>query len=318
MVGSSVGESLMEDAVRIVLDVASEEDGERLDRLIAARVAEISRSYAQSLVKAGDVYVNGEPARPARRIREGDTIEILLPPVPEPVDLTPEYIPVPVIYEDDDVIIFDKPAGLVTHPAPGHEHGTLVNVVKALRPDIPLLMGGERPGIVHRLDKDTSGLIVVAKNEAARRYLVKQWQERDVVKRYTALVHGVIREDEGTIDAPISRDPNNRKRMAVVPNGRPALTHFRVLERFRDATLLSVLIETGRTHQIRVHCLFIGHPIVGDQTYGKRPFRIPVPRQFLHASYLKFSLPESGRPIEVETALPADLREVLDRLRAEG
>lgn len=318
MVGSSVGESLMEDAVRIVLDVASEEDGERLDRLIAARVAEISRSYAQSLVKAGDVYVNGEPARPARRIREGDTIEILLPPVPEPVDLTPEYIPVPVIYEDDDVIIFDKPAGLVTHPAPGHEHGTLVNVVKALRPDIPLLMGGERPGIVHRLDKDTSGLIVVAKNEAARRYLVKQWQERDVVKRYTALVHGVIREDEGTIDAPISRDPNNRKRMAVVPHGRPALTHFRVLERFRDATLLSVLIETGRTHQIRVHCLFIGHPIVGDQTYGKRPFRIPVPRQFLHASYLKFSLPESGRPIEVETALPADLREVLDRLRAEG
>jgi len=300
------------------LDVAAEEDGERLDRLIAARVAEISRSYAQSLVKAGDVYVNGEPARPARRIHEGDTIEILLPPVPEPDDLTPEYIPVPVIYEDDDVIIFDKPAGLVTHPAPGHEHGTLVNVVKALRPDVPLLMGGKRPGIVHRLDKDTSGLIVVAKNEEARRYLVQQWQQRDVVKRYIALVHGVIRENEGTIDAPISRDPRNRKRMAVVPNGRPAVTHFRVLERFRDATLLNVQIETGRTHQIRVHMLFIGHPIVGDQTYGKRPFRIPVARQFLHASYLKFSLPESGRPIEVETALPADLREVLDRLRAEG
>jgi len=313
-----VGEALMEDAVRIVLDVAAEEDGERLDRLIAARVAEISRSYAQSLVKAGDVYVNGEPARPARRIHEGDTIEILLPPVPEPDDLTPEYIPVPVIYEDDDVIIFDKPAGLVTHPAPGHEHGTLVNVVKALRPDVPLLMGGKRPGIVHRLDKDTSGLIVVAKNEEARRYLVQQWQQRDVVKRYIALVHGVIRENEGTIDAPISRDPRNRKRMAVVPNGRPAVTHFRVLERFRDATLLNVQIETGRTHQIRVHMLFIGHPIVGDQTYGKRPFRIPVARQFLHASYLKFSLPESGRPIEVETALPADLREVLDRLRAEG
>nr|WP_294084278.1 RluA family pseudouridine synthase [Sphaerobacter sp.] len=313
-----MGEALMEDAVRIVLDVAAEEDGERLDRLIAARVAEISRSYAQSLVKAGDVYVNGEPARPARRIHEGDTIEILLPPVPEPDDLTPEYIPVPVIYEDDDVIIFDKPAGLVTHPAPGHEHGTLVNVVKALRPDVPLLMGGKRPGIVHRLDKDTSGLIVVAKNEEARRYLVQQWQQRDVVKRYIALVHGVIRENEGTIDAPISRDPRNRKRMAVVPNGRPAVTHFRVLERFRDATLLNVQIETGRTHQIRVHMLFIGHPIVGDQTYGKRPFRIPVARQFLHASYLKFSLPESGRPIEVETALPADLREVLDRLRAEG
>lgn len=306
----------MEDAVRIVLDVSAEEHGERLDRLIAARVAEVSRSYAQSLIKAGDVYVNGEVARPARRIHHRDTIEILLPPVPKPPELTPEYYPVPVIYEDDDVIIFDKPPGLVTHPAPGHESGTLVNVIKALRPDL-VLMGGDRPGIVHRLDKDTSGLIVVAKHEAARRYLLRQWQQRDVVKRYITLVHGSPKEDEATIDAPISRDPHNRKRMAVVPGGRPAISHFKVLERFRDATLMNVVIETGRTHQIRVHLYYIGHPVVGDQTYGKRPFRIPVPRQFLHASYLKFSLPESGRPIEVETPLPPDLRQVLDQLRAE-
>lgn len=306
-----------QDTVRIVLDVPAEEDGERLDRLIAARVAEISRSYAQKLIAAGDVYVNGEVAKPARRVRHGDTIEILLPPVDEPDNLTPEYLPIPVIYEDDDVIVFDKPPGLVTHPAPGHEHGTLVNAVRALHPDLPL-QPSDRPGIVHRLDKDTSGLIVVAKNEAARRYLLRQWQQRDVVKRYTALVHGVIEVNEGTIDAPISRDPHNRKRMAVVRGGRRAVTHFRVLERFRDATLVSVEIETGRTHQIRVHMAFIGHPIVGDPLYSRRGFRIPVPRQFLHATYLKFELPETGRPIEVETPLPADLRAVLEALRAEG
>lgn len=305
------------DAVRVVLDVAEAEDGERLDRLMAARMAEISRSFAQTLIKAGDVYINGEVAKPATRVRSGDRVEVLLPPVEPPEELTPAHLPVPLIYEDGDVIVFDKPAGLVTHPAPGHEHGTLLNVLKALYPDLPQ-MNTARPGIVHRLDKDTSGLIVVAKNERARRYLLRQWQERDVVKRYTALVHGVIREEEATIDAPIARDPNNRKRMAVVAGGRQAISHFTVLERFRDATLVSVEIETGRTHQIRVHMTFIGHPIVGDATYGKRPFRIPVPRQFLHATYLRFSLPESGRPIEVETPLPPDLREVLERLRAEG
>lgn len=299
----------------MVLDVAEPEDGERLDRLIAARVAEVSRSYAQSLLKAGDVYVNGEVAKPARRIHQGDQIEILLPPVQPLSQPTPEYMPLPILYEDDDVLVFDKPAGLVTHPAPGHEHGTLVNAIRALRPDLPL-NHMDRPGIVHRLDKDTSGLIVVAKNEPARRYLLRQWQERDVVKRYTALAHGSLTENEGTIEAPISRDPTNRKRMAVVAGGRPAVTHFTVLERFAEATLLDVRIETGRTHQIRVHLLFIGHPVVGDQTYGKRPFVVPLARQFLHASYLCFRLPESGKPFEIETSLPPDLLGVLEQLRA--
>ncbi|HET9015977.1 MAG TPA: RluA family pseudouridine synthase [Thermomicrobiaceae bacterium] len=307
----------MTDAVRIRLDVTETEDGERLDRLIASRVGEVSRSFAQSLIKAGDVSVDGEVAKPARRIHAGESVEILLPPIEEPVNLTPEYLPIPIIYEDDDVIVFDKPAGIVTHPAPGHEHGTLVNMLRALHPNLPL-NSSDRPGIVHRLDKDTSGLIVVAKNELARRFLLRQWQERDVVKRYTALVHGRVGESAGTIDAPISRDPHNRKRMAIVPGGRPAVSHFTVMERFRDATLLSVVIETGRTHQIRVHMAFIGHPVVGDQTYGRRPFRLPVPRQFLHATYLKFTLPGSERPIEVETPLPADLRRVLDELRREG
>jgi 23S rRNA pseudouridine1911/1915/1917 synthase len=305
----------MQDAVRIVLDVAAEDDGERLDRWISSRVADISRSYAQNLVRAGNVYVNGEVAKPARRVHTGDRVEILLPPVEAPPQLTPAYVPVPIVYEDEDIIVFDKPAGMVTHPAPRHEHGTLVHALKALRPDLKLTPI-ERPGVVHRLDKDTSGLIVVAKNDAARRFLLKQWQERDVVKRYLALVHGVIPEEEGTINAPISRDLNNRKRMGIVASGRPAISHFRVLERFPEATLLLVTIETGRTHQIRVHLNFIGHPVVGDQLYGKRPFKVPVPRQFLHATYLKFALPESGQPIEVETPLPQDLAAVLNQLGA--
>ncbi len=306
----------MREALRIVLDVSEGENGERLDRLIASRVPDVSRSYAQTLMKAGDVLVNGEVAKPARRIHTGDRVEVFLPPVEPLEEPSPEYIPVPIVYEDDDVIIFDKPPGLVTHPAPGHEHGTLVNAVKAIRPDLPL-NSSDRPGVVHRLDKDTSGLIVIAKNERARLHLLRQWQQRDVVKRYIALVYGAIREEEGTVDAPIGRDPNNRKRMAVVAGGRPAVTHFKVRERFRDATLLDVLIETGRTHQIRVHMAFIGHPVVGDELYGKRPFRVPVPRQFLHAAYLKFQLPGSSRPIEVETPLPPDLQEVLNRLREE-
>lgn len=307
----------MEDTVRIVLDVADKDDGERLDRWIASRVADISRSYAQNLMRAGDVYVNGEVAKPARRVHLGDRVEILLPPVEAPPKLTPAYVPVPIVFENENVIVFNKPPGMVTHPAPGHEHGTLVNALKALRPDLKLTPV-ERPGVVHRLDKDTSGLIVVAKDDVARRFLLKQWQERDVVKRYLTLVHGIIPEEEGTIDAPISRDPNNRKRMAVVAGGRPAITHFRVLERFPDATLVAVTIETGRTHQIRVHLAFIGYPVVGDQLYGKRPFRVPVHRQFLHAAYLKFALPESGQPIEVETPLPPDLAVALSQLRAES
>jgi 23S rRNA pseudouridine1911/1915/1917 synthase len=305
----------MQDAVRIVLDVAAEDDGERLDRWISSRVADISRSYARNLVRAGNVYVNGEVAKPARRVHTGDRVEILLPPVEAPPQLTPAYVPVPIVYEDEDIIVFDKPAGMVTHPAPRHEHGTLVHALKALRPDL-MLTPIERPGVVHRLDKDTSGLIVVAKNDAARRFLLKQWQERDVVNRYLALVHGVIPEEEGTINAPISRDLNNRKRMGIVASGRPAISHFRVLERFPEATLLLVTIETGRTHQIRVHLNFIGHPVVGDQLYGKRPFKVPVLRQFLHATYLKFALPESGQPIEVETPLPQDLAAVLNQLGA--
>ncbi len=305
----------MSDVIRLVLDVTREEDGERLDRFIAQRAADISRSYAQGLIREGNVRVNDLVARPATRVHTSDIVDLSLPPIEQSVELTPSHFPVPIVYEDDNVIVFDKPAGLVTHPAPGHEHGTLVNVVRALRPDLEL-RDAMRPGIVHRLDKDTSGLIVVAKNEMTRRYLLRQWQRRTVVKRYTALVHGVIEESEGTINAPISRDPNNRKRMWVVASGRPAVTHFEVAERFKDVTLLNVIIETGRTHQIRVHFAYIKHPLVGDRTYSGRPFRFSLERQFLHATALTFQLP-GDRLIEVETPLPLDLQQVLSELRRE-
>jgi len=305
-----------QEAIRLVLEISEREHGERLDKLIASRVTGMSRSFVQQLMKRGEILVNGQPCKPAQRVRFGDRLEVYLPPVEPPSDLEPEYLPIPVIYEDDDIIVFDKPPGIVTHPAPGHERGTLVNALKAIRPDLQV-QPSHRPGIVHRLDKDTSGLLVVAKTEPARLALLEQWQSRSVVKRYTALVHGVVEPDSGTIDAPISRDPRDRTKMAVVAWGRPAITHFRVLERFSCATLLDVTIETGRTHQIRVHCAFIGHPVVGDQQYGgNRSFCVPVPRQFLHARYLRFRHPTAGQVIELETPLPWDLRAVLERLRA--
>jgi len=308
--------SRQQEAIRLVLEISEREHGERLDKLIASRVTGMSRSFVQQLMKRGEILVNGQPCKPAQRVRFGDRLEVYLPPVEPPSDLEPEYLPIPVIYEDDDIIVFDKPPGIVTHPAPGHEHGTLVNALKAIRPDLQV-QPSHRPGIVHRLDKDTSGLLVVAKTEPARLALLEQWQSRSVVKRYTALVHGVVEPDSGTIDAPISRDPRDRTKMAVVAWGRPAITHFRVLERFSCATLLDVTIETGRTHQIRVHCAFIGHPVVGDQQYGgNRSFCVPVPRQFLHARYLRFRHPTTGQVIELETPLPWDLRAVLERLRA--
>lgn len=308
--------SRQQEAIRLVLEISEREHGERLDKLIASRVTGMSRSFVQQLMKRGEILVNGQPCKPAQRVRFGDRLEVYLPPVEPPSDLEPEYLPIPVIYEDDDIIVFDKPPGIVTHPAPGHERGTLVNALKAIRPDLQV-QPSHRPGIVHRLDKDTSGLLVVAKTEPARLALLEQWQSRSVVKRYTALVHGVVEPDSGTIDAPISRDPRDRTKMAVVAWGRPAISHFRVLERFSCATLLDVTIETGRTHQIRVHCAFIGHPVVGDQQYGgNRSFCVPVPRQFLHARYLRFRHPTTGQVIELETPLPWDLRAVLERLRA--
>ena len=286
--------------------------GVRLDRVITEHLSDTSRSYVQKLVENGDVLVNGQAQRPSYKVAAGDRIEASVPPPDAPTDIRPDEILIPIVYEDDDLIVFDKPAGLVVHPAPGHEHGTLVNAFKWLRPE-SIDPASPRPGLVHRLDKDTSGLIVVAKSEESRLHLLRLWQDRHVLKEYTALVIGSFPEETAIVDAPIGRDPNNRKRMAVVASGRPAKSKLRVLARYPGFTLLDVEIVTGRTHQIRVHCAFTGHPVAGDSQYGGATQAIDLKRQFLHARRLRFNL-LSGEPLELESPLPADLRAVLDDL----
>jgi 23S rRNA pseudouridine1911/1915/1917 synthase len=289
--------------------------GERLDRYVADNLPELSRSFVQDLIADGAVLVDGVVRKPKFKITPGQVVTVALPK-PEPTAIVPEPIPLDIQYEDADVIVLNKPAGLVVHPAPGHPRGTLVNALLHHAPEIDLA-GSNRPGIVHRLDKDTSGLMVVAKSDRAHAALLRQWAERSVTKEYLALAHGAIEPEKGTIDAPIGRDPFNRQRMAVVQGGRPAVTHFRVLRRFADATLLELDLESGRTHQIRVHLAFIGHPLVGDAVYGAKAAgpTVAAPRQFLHASRLGFMLP-NGEPVSFASALPPDLQMTLDRLSA--
>lgn len=289
--------------------------GERLDRYVAASLPEISRSFVQDLIADGAVLVDGFVRKPKFKITPGQVVTVALPE-PEPTAIEPEPIPLDIRYEDADVIVLNKPAGLVVHPAPGHPRGTLVNALLHHAPEIDLA-GSNRPGIVHRLDKDTSGLMVVAKSDRAHAALLRQWAERSVTKRYLALAQGVLEPEDGTIDAAIGRDPLHRQRMAVVQGGRPAVTHFTVLRRFADATLLELDLESGRTHQIRVHLAFIGHPLVGDAVYGAKGggSTVEAPRQFLHASRLGFMLPD-GEPVSFTSALPPDLRTALDRLSA--
>jgi len=298
------------------LELVADRGGERLDVFVARRLPELSRSRAQRLIEEGLVTVNGRQLRPAERVAAGATVQVSIPP-PEPAgQLVAEEIPVMVIYQDRDLMVVDKPAGLTVHPAPGHPRGTLVNALLAMAPDLKGIAGTLRPGIVHRLDKDTSGLMVVAKNDRAMRALQRQMKERTVRKTYLALVQGVPKPPQGVIEAPIGRHPKNRKKMAVVPGGREAVTRYRVREEIAGGkyALLEVEPVTGRTHQIRVHMAAIGHPIAGDAVYGKRSDVLG--RQFLHAWKLAFCMPLGGREIEFESPLPADLRQALERLRA--
>lgn len=294
--------------------VPEEAAQDRLDRFVTDHVPDTSRSFVQRLIEAGQITVNGDTARPSYKLVAGDEIVARIPPPEASKSLSPAEIPVPIVFEDDDVVVFDKPPGLVVHPAPGHEHGTLVNVVRWLRPEASA-PGEVRPGIVHRLDKDTSGLIVVAKHEPARLALTRQWQDRSVLKKYTALVIGALPEDRATVDAPIGRDPHNRKRMAVIAEGRPAVSHLLTIARYRGYSLLDVTIETGRTHQIRVHCAFVRHPVAGDWLYGGTRGELGLARHFLHARELHFVLP-SGREIALSSPLASDLQAVLDTLAA--
>ena len=291
--------------------------GERVDRYVAEHVPSVSRSRIKQLIGEGLLTVNGSVVKPSRRLVEGDEV-VLRVPLAEEVPLVPQRMPLNVVYEDTDLVVVDKPAQLVVHPAPGHESGTLVNALLARYQDLPV-DEHKRPGIVHRLDKDTSGLIIVAKNDEARRDLQRQFKEGQVEKVYLALVEGKVEPSSGVIDAPVGRDARNRKRMAVVRRGgRQAVTEYRVVEHLGDLTLLEVRPRTGRTHQVRVHLAFIGHPVVGDRVYGHRKQRLEVKRQFLHAHRLRFRLPSSERQIELVSELPADLAEVLEGLQTPG
>jgi 23S rRNA pseudouridine1911/1915/1917 synthase len=294
--------------------VAGDGIDDRLDRYVASRVTSLSRSRIQQLVGQGLITVNRAPAKASRLLRPGDVIRVRVPSTEETTPV-PQRIPLKVVYEDQDLVVVDKPAGMVVHPAHGHKNGTLVNALLARYPDLPFDKDN-RPGIVHRLDKDTSGLILVAKNETARQHLQRQFKRGEVDKVYLALVEGRVEPRRGVIDAPIGRDARHRKRMAVVPDGgRPSLTEYKVSEYLGEHTLLEVSPKTGRTHQVRLHLAFIGHPVSGDTVYGYRKPRLGLKRQFLHAHRLAFRLPSSGQRVSLVSELPEDLQQVLDGLR---
>jgi 23S rRNA pseudouridine1911/1915/1917 synthase len=283
----------------------------RLDRYVAENCPELTRSRAQKLIGDGLVRVNGAVAKAGLRLSNGDLVTVTIPP-PTTGLLEPEAIPFDILYEDDDVLVIDKPAGLPVHPAPGHPEHTLVNAILAYLSVAPDTGDPLRPGIVHRLDMDTSGVMLVAKNRVARANLVEQFKTHSVVKLYLVLVRGHLAPERGVIEAPVGRAPRNRKRMAVVAEGqgRPARTEYRVLKYINNYSLLEVTPETGRTHQIRVHLAAIGHPVVGDATYGVKSALLS--RQFVHASRLGFRLPSSGEYVEFEASLPPDLAKTLD------
>lgn len=296
--------------------IGTDDDVARLDRYVADKVPDLSRSYAQQLIEDEHILINGRPARPSALVQPGDVVTVRRP-LARPTDLVAEEIPLEVIYEDADVVVINKPAGMVVHPAPGHPTGTLVNALLGRYPDISV--GDDlRPGIVHRLDRDTSGLLVVARHDAARHLLQEQQLARTMAKRYLALVEGRFKEPEGLIDAPIGRHPNDRMRMAIVPDGRAARTHWRVLEELGEYTLIEARLETGRTHQIRVHFAYKSRPVLGDALYGPKKPRplLGLTRQFLHAYRLGFVLPSTNEWAEFTAPLPADLAAVLEKLRS--
>ena len=292
-----------------------QQSGERLDALLARSVEGLTRSAAQRLLEDGAVTCRGKALKKNDRPAAGDVVEVLLPD-PEPVDVLPQDIPLDVVYEDGDVIVVNKPVGMVVHPAPGHPDGTLVNALLHHCGDtLSGINGALRPGIVHRIDRDTSGLIIAAKNDAAHLALAAQLADHTLARTYECLSVGSFRQDSGTVDAPIGRSRSDRKKMAVVAGGRPAITHWEVLARYPGVTHLRCRLETGRTHQIRVHLAYIGHPILGDTVYGNRK---PVPGltgQCLHATGLRFLHPRTGRPVELTCPRPEEFERMLVKLQ---
>lgn len=284
----------------------------RLDKVISELDSSISRSRAKKLIDEQHLKVNGEPVKPKYQVKSGDKIQVDSVQ-PTPISLEPENIPLDIVYEDDDVIVVNKPQGMVVHPSPGHPDHTLVNALLYHSP-LSTINGEFRPGIVHRIDKDTSGLLMVAKNDKAHQFFSQQLKAQKNLRKYVALVHGRIKEDSGVVNAPIGRSPKDRKKQAVVSDGRSAITHFEVLERFADYTLVACRLETGRTHQIRVHMKYIGHPIVGDPLYGPRK-TIRGNGQFLHAQELGFEHPRTHQLMIFSAPLPPIFEQTLNNLR---
>ena len=302
----------------LTLQPNKENAGQRVDACLAANLEDVTRSAAQRLLEEGRVTCGGKALAKNYKLNGTETVEVCLPDS-EPVDVLPQDIPLDVVYEDADVIVVNKPKGLVVHPAPGHPDGTLVNALLHHCGDSLSGIGGElRPGIVHRIDRDTSGLIIAAKNDSAHQKLAAQLQDHTLSRIYHCIVTGNLREDSGTVNAPIGRHPVDRKKMAVVANGRPAVTHWTVLERFPGFTYVECRLETGRTHQIRVHMAHIGHPILGDTVYGNKK---PVPGlqgQCLHAVGLRFLHPRTGEMVELSCGLPEEFRTQLQKCGARG
>ncbi|MEW8985868.1 MAG: RluA family pseudouridine synthase [Bacillus sp. (in: firmicutes)] len=298
---------------KVIQTINEEHKGERLDKVLSSVNNEWSRSQVQLWMQDGNVVVNGQKVKSSYKCSVGDVIEISIPD-PEKLDVVPEPMDLEIFYEDSDVLVVNKPKGMVVHPAPGHTTGTLVNGLMAHCKDLSGINGVLRPGIVHRIDKDTSGLLMVAKNDLAHESLVNQLVAKTVTRKYRAIVHGVIPHDYGTIDAPLARDPKDRQSMTVVDNGKHAVTHFQVMERFKDFTLVECQLETGRTHQIRVHMKYIGFPLAGDPKYGPRK-TLDIGGQALHAGVLGFDHPRTNEYLEFEAPLPEYFVELLESLK---
>ena len=297
----------------VTITIEKEVAGERLDKALAALQEGWSRSQVGTWLTDGRIKVNGADVKAKYKVKEGDVIEVDVPEVEE-LEIVAEDLDLEIVYEDADVLVVNKPRGMVVHPAPGHTSGTLVNGLMHHCKDLSGINGVARPGIVHRIDKDTSGLLMVAKNDVAHEGLVNQLVDKSVTRKYTALVHGHIAHDKGTIDAPIGRDQKDRQKQAIVDKGKHAVTHFQVIERFGNFTLIECRLETGRTHQIRVHMNYIGFPLAGDPKYGPKK-TIDFPGQVLHAGVLGFKHPVTGEYLEFSAPLPEDFENLLTELR---
>ncbi|MBO0472663.1 RluA family pseudouridine synthase [Enterococcus sp. DIV0840] len=295
------------------INVKIKQEKGRIDKVLSELLKDHSRSQIQQWLKDQNITVNGEITRSNYKVKENDEISINVPE-PEELDVLAEDIPIEIVYEDDDVLVVNKPQGMVVHPSAGHQHGTLVNALLYHIKDLSSINGIIRPGIVHRIDKDTSGLLMVAKNDKAHIALAEQLKDKTSLRKYVALVHGEISHDKGEINAPIGRSKNDRKMQAVIEGGKPAVTHFEVLERFEGFTLVQLQLETGRTHQIRVHMKYIGYPVAGDPLYGPRK-TLKGKGQFLHAEVLGFKHPTTGQMMVFEAPLPDLFEKTLDQLR---